>query len=171
MGSCCSGDNCATSNAGASAGAACPRCGAVGKIVGEQTILAILKPGHADALMAVERRFCRTPSCAVLYYGGDGRVVEKSVASVRIGVKETEDPIPLCYCFEFTRAHVRREVAETGDSTIADRIDAEIRAGRCACERKNPSGACCLGEVRKAVKEAKAALAAQRPTAVADRNG
>jgi hypothetical protein len=162
MSSCCSGESCDKTNAGSSAGTACPHCGAVGKVVGDETIRTILRPGHADTLLGVERRFCRTPSCAVLYYGADGRVVEKSAASVRIGVKETEDPIPLCYCFEFTRAHVRGEVAETGDSTIPDRIDAEIRAGRCACERKNPSGACCLGDVRKAVKEAKAALAAAR---------
>lgn len=158
MSSCCSGGTCEKSDERASAESACPRCGAVGRVVGDETILSILKPGHADQLLAVERRFCRTPSCAVLYYGADRRVVEKDAASLRVGLKETEDPIPLCYCFEFTRAHVRREVAETGDCTIPDRIDAEIRAGRCACERKNPSGACCLGDVRKAVKEAKASV-------------
>jgi Zinc binding domain len=134
----------------------------VGRVVADETIQAILKPGHAEGLLAVERRFCRTPSCAVLYYGADERIVEKGAASVRVGVKETEDPVPLCYCFGFTRADVRREVAETGASTIPDRVDAEIRAGRCACERKNPSGACCLGEVRRAVKEATAANATAR---------
>lgn len=162
MSSCCSDESCGKPKTAANGETACPRCGAVGKVVGDETIRAILKPGQAERLLAVERRFCRTPSCAVLYYATDGRVAEKGAASVRVGVKETEDPIPLCYCFEFTRAHVRREVAETGDSTIPDRIDAEIRAGRCACERKNPSGACCLGDVRKAVREAKAALAAAR---------
>lgn len=162
MSSCCSGESCGKPRNAANGETACPRCGVVGKVVGDETIRAILEPGEAARLAAVERRFCGTPSCAVLYYGTDGRVVEKGAASVRVGVKETEDPIPLCYCFEFTRAHVRREVAETGDSTIPHRIDAEIRAGRCACERKNPSGACCLGDVRKAVKEAKAALAAAR---------
>lgn len=162
MNSCCSGESCDERKAAASRETACPRCGAVGKVVGDETIRAILKPGHAEGLLAIERRFCRTPSCEVLYYGTDGRVAEKGAASVRVGVKETEDPIPLCYCFELTRAHIRREVAETGDSTIPDRIDAEVRAGRCACERKNPSGACCLGDVRKAVKEAKVALVSAR---------
>ncbi len=162
MGSCCSGESCEVAKPGARDEAACPRCGAVGKVVGDETIRAILKPGHTERLLAVERRFCKTPHCAVLYYGADGRLVEKDAASVRVGVKETEDPVPLCYCFEFTRAQVRREVAETGDSTIPDRIDAEIRAGRCSCERKNPSGTCCLGEVRKAVKAARGALPADR---------
>ena len=162
MSSCCSNDSCATQKAEAGRKTACPRCGAVGKVVGDETIRSILKPGRAEGLLAVERRFCRTPSCAVLYYGADGQAVEKDAAAVRVGVKETEDPIPLCYCFEFTLAHVRQEVAETGDSAIPDRIDMEVRAGRCACNRKNPSGACCLGDVRNAVKEAKAALAAGR---------
>lgn len=134
---------------------ACPRCGEGGLAVADETILAILKPGHAAPLLAQGRRFCRTRSCTVLYYGPDGRVVEKGAAAVRVGLKETEDPIPLCYCFGFTRADVRSQVAERGTSDIPARIAAEIRAGRCACRRKNPSGQCCLGEVEAAVRDAK----------------
>ncbi len=155
MSSCCSDESCEIPAGGRSAQTACPRCGQVGRVVGDETILAILKPGHADGLLAVERRFCRTPSCAVLYYGADGRIVEKGAASVRVGVKETEDPLPLCYCFGFSRADVRRDVAEHGDSDIPARIAAEVRAKRCSCEVKNPSGACCLGEVNQAVKVAR----------------
>ncbi|MBI5068703.1 MAG: hypothetical protein HZB56_10725 [Deltaproteobacteria bacterium] len=127
--------------------------------MGDETVRSIVKPGRAEGLLAVERRFCRTPTCAVLYYGADGLVVEKSAAAVRVGVKETEDPVPLCYCFGFTHADVRRQVAERGDSDIPARITAEVRAGRCACEVKNPSGACCLGEVNAAVKQAREDLA------------
>src|SRR5713101_2012113 len=60
-------------------------------------------------------------------------------------------------CFNFSRADVRREC------TISARIAAEVRAGRCACEVKNPSGACCLGEVNRAVRDAKDALSKVRP--------
>jgi Zinc binding domain len=155
MSSCCSNESCELPETRANGENACPRCGEVGRVVGDETIQAILKAGHADGLLAVERRFCRTPSCAVLYYGADGRIVEKGAASVRVGVKETDDPVPLCYCFGFTRADVRRQVAERGDSDIPARITAEVRAGRCSCEVKNPSGTCCLGDVNKAVKEAK----------------
>jgi len=157
MSSCCSAEGCEVPKDLANGGNACPRCGAVGRPVGDETLLAILKPGHADGLLAVERRFCKTPSCAVLYYGADGRLVEKEATAVRVGVKETDDPVPLCYCFGFDRADVRRQVAETGTSDIPARIAAEVKAGRCSCEVKNPSGQCCLGEVSGAVKEAKAA--------------
>ncbi len=136
----------------------CPECGAVGRVVADETVQAILKAADATQLLAVERRFCRTSTCEVLYYGADGRMVKKDAAIVRVGIKETEDPIPLCYCFGFNRADVRREVAEIGRCSIPARITAEVRAGRCACEVKNPSGACCLGEVNKAVKEAKEAI-------------
>lgn len=155
MSSCCSGERCEISRTRASGETACPRCGEIGRVVANETVQAILEPGHADGLLPVERRFCKTPGCAVLYYGADGRVVEKGAASVRVGVKETDDPVPLCYCFGFSRADVRRQVAERGDSDIPARITAEVRAGRCSCEVKNPSGTCCLGDVNKAVKEAK----------------
>lgn len=154
MSSCCDGGSCEKPGASGGQGT-CPRCGAVGRVVGDETIRSILMPGRAEELLAVGRRFCRTPTCAVLYYAADGLVVEKGAAAVRVGVKETEDPVPLCYCFGFTRADVRRQVAERGDSDIPARITAEVRAGRCACEVKNPSGACCLGEVNAAVKQAR----------------
>lgn len=146
---------------------ACPQCGSTGKVVGNATIEALLEPGHASSLLAVERRFCRTPACDVLYFGAGGRSVGKSAAVVRVGFKETADPVPLCYCFNFTRADVRREVAATGDCNIPARITAEVRAGRCACETRNPSGVCCLGEVNKAVKEARSAHSRGAPRAAA----
>src|SRR5262249_28651343 len=128
----------------------------------DETVKAILKPEFAASLLPVERRFCRTRSCDVLYYDTDGGFVAKDAATVRVGLKESVDPIPLCYCFRFDRADVRREVSETGECTIPMRITAEVRAGRCACEVKNPSGACCLGEVKKAVKDAKEAFGKSR---------
>lgn len=71
----------------------------------------------------------------------------------------TADPTtPLCYCFGFTLADINSEVVQKGDSDIPARITAEVQAGRCRCETANPSGRCCLGAVRKAVKAAQDAL-------------
>ena len=167
MGDCCDGPKCEVPRPKAEARTPCPRCGAVGRVVGDETIEAMLRPGLAASLLPIERRFCRTPTCEVLYYGADGRFVEKSAATVRVGVKESVDPVPLCYCFGFSRSDVRNEVAETGDCSIPARITSEVRAGRCACEVKNPSGACCLGDVNKAVNDAKDALVKVRPTRTA----
>lgn len=137
----------------------CPRCGAPGRVVAEETVATILRRADAALFAGAETRFCATRDCPVVYYTRHGRVAEKAAAVIRVGAKEMRDPVPLCYCFGFSRADVYREVASTGTSTIPERIEAEIRAGRCACRRKNPSGTCCLGDVRKAVGEAKATLA------------
>jgi hypothetical protein len=124
-----------------------------GEEASDQTIQAILTPAHVLSLLVVGRRFCGTPSCEVVYYGDDGRTVSKSELPIRVGLKEREDPIPVCYCFGFSVADVRREIAEKGRCTIPARIKAEVRAGQCSCEIRNPSGTCCLGEVNRAVKQ------------------
>jgi len=58
----------------------------------------------------------------------------------------------LCYCFGYGPADLRADLRRNGASTIPERITAELRAGNCDCERLNPSGRCCLGEVRRACK-------------------
>ena len=42
-----------------------------------------------------------------------------------------------------------REIEAHGASKIPDRIKAEVKAGFCACEVKNPAGSCCLGDVNR----------------------
>ena len=117
----------------------------------------MLPPEKALLLGEGERFFCKTPECQVLYFGGEV-VIEKSAALVRVGLKETEDPIPLCYCFGFTRADIERDLLNTGTTSIPNLITEKIREGLCECELKNPSGRCCLGEVRRAVALAKQAV-------------
>src|SRR5581483_3379784 len=74
-------------------------------------------------------------------------------------LKEQEDPIPLCYCFGYTRENVRSDIEEHGATEIPERIKAEVQGGFCACEVKNPSGDCCLGNVVKAIQEVRNKLA------------
>jgi len=46
---------------------------------------------------------------------------------------------------------VREEITCTGESPIPKKISAMVKQGLCACETRNPSGACCLGDVIKTV--------------------
>lgn len=136
---------------------ACPKCASTGRKVTNVTIESILASDSADRLVGVTPRFCPTPSCPVLYFGSDGSIATTDEANVRVGVKENADDSPLCYCFGISRADIAADVAASGTSAAPARIQAEVRAGHCACEQKNPSGSCCLGDVRAALRLALAA--------------
>ncbi len=66
--------------------------------------------------------------------------------------KTMGDARPLCYCFGFTEGFARREIARTGESSVSKQVSQFIKEKLCVCEIRNPSGACCLGEVNKAIK-------------------
>jgi len=134
--------------------APCPSCGQVGWRVETATVEAISKPGRGADVACAGPRFCPTKACDVLYYGVDGRSILKTEARIRVGLKESDPPIPLCYCFGFSRADIERELAETGVCTLAARITRDVKAGRCACKVKNPAGVCCLREVNREIKDA-----------------
>ncbi len=60
----------------------------------------------------------------------------------------------VCWCFEHTRDAIRDEVAATGSSAISDSVRARIKVGECDCERLNPTGRCCLGDISRVVRAA-----------------
>jgi hypothetical protein len=122
--------------------------------VARETVEALIKPEFRDRVNGRASAFCETPTCPVVYYAADGLQVLKPQLRVRVGVKETEDPITLCYCFNVTERMIREEVEQTGRSTASARVRAEVKAGNCRCEVENPSGRCCLGDVVAAEKRA-----------------
>ena len=65
--------------------------------------------------------------------------------------KEPTGTRTVCYCFAVTEEDIRRELVETGSSFVSRRITGLVRAGRCACQVKNPQGSCCLGNVAAAL--------------------
>ncbi len=70
--------------------------------------------------------------------------------------KKNNNP-QLCYCFGFDTEMARAEIRATGQCTVPSRIAAEMKAGRCACEIRNPQGSCCFANVTAAVKRELAA--------------
>lgn len=132
---------------------ACWSCKGTSRPVTRKTVLLMVKSELLDGVLEDEYRFCSDPNCPVVYFTGSGRrAFETSDLRVRVGLKEKVDPIPLCYCFDFEEADAREEISQTGTSTIPQRIAALIKQKMCACPARNPSGACCLGEVNKAIK-------------------
>src|SRR6266436_8758116 len=133
---------------------ACPANGTRSKRVGMLTVKSLVRQLPLG-MPNTQYYFCDSSDCEVVYFALDAEAPRfcREDLVVRVGAKETVDPIPICYCFGFTRQDIWGEIRSTGKSNVAMRITAEVEAGRCACEVKNPSGKCCLGDVTRTVKD------------------
>ena len=132
---------------------ACPVNGARSEQVDMLTVRSLVR--HLPLEMPKgQHYFCESADCDVVYFSADSHapIFHRGDLLVRVGVKEAVEPIPVCYCFGFTRKDIEDEVARTGRSTISERIRTEVKADNCACEVKNPAGKCCLGEVTRTVQ-------------------
>ena len=131
-------------------------CGAQSKRVSRKTVLSMLKPQFLEVALNGTYRFCAARECPVVYFEEQGsRVFTVDDLRIVVGVKASTDPIPLCYCFGFDESHLREEILQTGSTTVPERISRLIHEGLCACDVRNPSGGCCLGEVNSAANRLK----------------
>lgn len=99
-----------------------------------------------------EGTFCLNPDCEVVYCNPAGMMVRKGETVLPVTIKDAGEDVYVCYCFEFKRSDLRRELGQFGKTEIPSQIRKGIKDGRCDCERKNPQGACCLGNVAAAIK-------------------
>ncbi|HEV2378948.1 MAG TPA: hypothetical protein VG206_04025 [Terriglobia bacterium] len=153
MSDCCSTTKEGTCSLPTSNPEVCPSCGKKGKPVAVLTVKSLVRD-HMRVPASVSYSFCRTVDCEVVYFS-DQAVFTKPDVKVRVGIKETADPIPLCYCFDYSRENIRRDIEAAGKTSVLEEIKAEVKGGFCACEVKNPSGTCCLGDITRAIQEAK----------------
>lgn len=130
----------------ADAGRACPACGRTGRVVDPITVKAMLRPKALATLTVGEHRFCSSPDCPIVYFGSSDLFRTEDVA-VPVFQKMPPGARTVCHCFAITEHDIAREIESTGESTVVERISALVKAGRCACEVKNPQGSCCLGNV------------------------
>jgi len=135
----------------------CPLNGQACKPVSRITLDSLLKPQAKESLTRQPYYFCDAPDCDTVYVSAlADRFITKDQLTVRVGIKETEDPVPLCYCFDFDRKAVRDDVRSKDTTDIPKIITQRVKAGECRCEETNPSGTCCLGNVYRAIKQAQA---------------
>ncbi len=136
----------------------CPRCGTRGQSVDRLTVAAMMSgvvpPNQSYWL-------CREPGCEVVYSGEDATVLTAADMNVAPGFKSRAREALVCYCFQHRRGDIAAELQAAGRTSIADRIAAEVEADNCACEVRNPSGKCCLGDVRNAIQEISAELSVE----------
>lgn len=134
----------------------CPVSGERGQPVARQTLEHLLRPEKRAEMIDQTYYFCETPECDIVYFADAPlHYFDKDDLLVRVGVKETEDPIPVCYCFNFTEQDIIQDLERHGEGRIFKAITAKVKAGLCACDVKNPSGRCCLGNVQKTMNKAR----------------
>lgn len=123
----------------------CPACGCRGQSV-ERSTVAALVAGSVPARQAFW--LCRERDCGIAYFGDAGARVPVSDLRFLPAFKSESPEAFVCYCFLHPRSEIESELRHDGISTLVDRIAVKVKAGECACEVRNPSGRCCLGEVR-----------------------
>ena len=116
----------------------CPQCGAVGPEVPRRTVVAVTRtPLPRQQTL----RLCRTPACELIYYAEPGAWIEATALSLRPVFKGGD---VVCFCF-LHRADADGQLCAGVVEAITDRV----RARDCSCDLRNPSGKCCLGELRR----------------------
>jgi hypothetical protein len=103
----------------------CPMNGQVSKPVGRITLENLLKPAAKASLTPQPYYFCDAPDCDTVYVSAlADHLIAKDQLTVRVGIKETDDPIPLCYCFDFDRKTVWDDIRYKGATNIPKIITA-----------------------------------------------
>jgi hypothetical protein len=127
----------------------CPRCGEAGAAIDRITLKALLTPDALRRGIPAHPRYCASAPCPIVYFDAVGEIsFTEAELVVQVYAKHPDDPdVPVCYCFgvnaglltDARRARAAREM-----------VAYEVQAGHCACEVKNPKGACCLGDFVRA---------------------
>ena len=131
---------------------ACATCTERGSPVQLQTVKALLTEVALRRVQLTHYRFCANPTCDTVYFGDAGDQFGTGDIRVPVWQKQPGDGRLLCYCFGETESGIRRELLEHGRTEAVARIREHIAAQRCACDVRNPRGACCLGDVMAAAK-------------------
>lgn len=119
------------------------------------TVKTLLRANALRRLDGTAYRFCPERDCDIVYFDRSANsIFNKRGLEVRVGQKESGDPIPVCYCFDITVSDLEKQIVATGKTDLPAMISAEVEAGHCACEIRNPQGACCLGRVMKTAESA-----------------
>lgn len=130
----------------------CPICHHKGKKIDTATV----KSQLAVSLHRVSDypyHFCEQPDCEVVYYDENGSLFTTSEVRERVYQKACDDDdMLICYCFYHTQGAVKAAILTHREQVIIDDIQSGIQAGKCACDWRNPQGSCCLGNIKKLIK-------------------
>ena len=132
----------------------CPKCEQRGRKISSRTLSSHVVP---DRLEAIEEReywsMCLSPVCSAVYFREAEVVSRSQVRMLPFHKNEAPDRL-VCFYFDHRANEIHEEVLAQGQSGVQAEIKAACRSGRDDCERKNPQGRCCLGNVGLVIKDA-----------------
>jgi hypothetical protein len=124
--------------------------------VDRSTVKALLTTAALTRLSLHTFRFCGSAACEVVYVSDAGQVFGVDDLRVPVWQKLPPGHRTVCYCFGENEGDMQREIDAHGRTRAVERVRRYIAARRCACEVRNPRGACCLGDVMAAIKRLQA---------------
>ena len=144
-----------------SGGTNCPNCGIEGQKVKNITVRSMVFVTLIESVDDHDFLFCRTSDCPVVYYNNtNGKRFDKDDVKVRVWLKETEDPIPICYCSAVTKKQILEAILENGCPPTLEAVQERTGAGRGGkCLTRNPYGRCCHPAVKAVIQKAEKMLA------------
>jgi hypothetical protein len=125
----------------------CPDNGLEGTEVSAKTISHHLKQAWQWKDEGVRYFFCADPDCDVVYFGDDDSIITKAQLRTTVGVKETSNDAPACYCFGISKADA------INDPGIREYVMSQTKHAQCSCDVSNPSGRCCLKDFPRSGKQ------------------
>jgi hypothetical protein len=135
---------------------ACPACATPTVPVDLSTVKALLTTAALARLTLQKFRFCASAACEVVYVSDAAQVFRVDDLRVPVWQKLPPGHRIVCYCFGENERDMQREIDEQGQTWAVERVRSHIAKRRCACEVRNPRGACCLGDVIAAAKRLQA---------------
>jgi len=130
-----------------------PSCKNKAKNIQLMTINSMLKPSVLESINAMEKyHFRSTKNCKVVYFDTSNK--EYTLSDIKISVHQKDDSLstPVCYCFNWTKEKIKQNVENKLTPNPLEHIRENIKENRCGCEVNNPQGSCCLGNVKKFIK-------------------
>jgi recombinational DNA repair protein RecR len=131
----------------------CSICKQKAKDVSEITLSHMIKKEYQLKMESLNGfYFCKTSNCEVVYFKGTETIKQDNL-NKEIGLKDWANPSTVCYCFNWTKEKMNEEILVGGKTTAIKDISSKMSTDKCECEINNPSGKCCLKDVKQTIKE------------------
>jgi len=133
----------------------CPICKEQANGVLEKTLNSLLKDDIKKTLNCLDGfSYCKTSLCKVIYLKNEYILTQNNV-KVDVGLKDISSKKTVCYCFDWTKDKIQTQINLTNTCNALEDIKEKMNTIGCSCETLNPSGQCCLKDVKSVIEDIK----------------